>query len=86
MEYTKDEEKIIKTSMQYSCDQFWNTIENAAESKDKNEVDVAIGLILEGVLYMKQAGMTEQELIDHIKSHYNSFSIDQDGNIIESKV
>ena len=83
MEYTKEEQLIIKTSMEYSYDKFWDTIEIAAKSKDKNEVDVAIGLILEGVLYMKQAGMTEGELLDHIKAHYNSFEIDSEGNIID---
>ena len=83
MEYTKEEQLIIKTSMEYSYDQFWDTIEIAAKSKDKNEVDVAIGLILEGVLYMKQAGISENELLDHIKTHYNSFEIDSEGNIID---
>tara|TARA_B100000945_G_C20015238_1_gene427423 strand:+ start:340 stop:597 length:258 start_codon:yes stop_codon:yes gene_type:complete len=85
MEFTKEEEKIIKTSMEFSYNKFWNTIELAAESKDKNEVDVAIGLILEGVSYMKQAGMSENELQDHIKAHYNSFNVDENGNIIEDE-
>ena len=85
MEFTKEEEKIIKTSMEFSYNKFWDTIELAAESKDKNEVDVAIGLILEGVSYMKQAGMSENELQDHIKAHYNSFDVDENGNIIEDK-
>ena len=85
MEFTKEEEKIIKTSMEFSYNKFWDTIELAAESKDKNEVDVAIGLILEGVSYMKQAGMTENELQDHIKAHYNSFDVDDNGNIIEDE-
>ena len=85
MEFTKEEEKIIKTSMEFSYNKFWDTIELAAESKDKNEVDVAIGLILEGVSYMKQAGMTENELQEHIKAHYNSFDIDENSNIIENK-
>jgi hypothetical protein len=85
MEFTKEEKEIIKTSMEFSYNKFWDTIELAAESKDKNEVDVAIGLILEGVSYMKQAGMTENELQDHIKSHYNSFDIDENGDIIENE-
>ena len=85
MEFTKEEEKIIKTSMEFSYNKFWDTIELAAESKDKNEVDVAIGLILEGVSYMKQAGMSENELQDHIKAHYNSFDVDDNGNIIEDE-
>jgi len=85
MEFTKKEEKIIKTSMEFSYNKFWDTIELAAESKDKNEVDVAIGLILEGVSYMKQAGMTENELQDHIKAHYNSFDVDGNGNIIKDE-
>ena len=85
MEFTKEEKEIIKTSMEFSYNKFWDTIELAAESKDKNEVDVAIGLILEGVSYMKQAGMTENELQDHIKAHYNSFDIDENGNIIENE-
>ena len=58
MEYTKEEQLIIKTSMEFSYDKFWEAIEEAAESKDKNEVDTAIGLILEGVAYMKHAGMS----------------------------
>ena len=86
MEYTKEEQLIIKTSMEYSCDQFWDTIEIAAKSKDKNEVDTAIGLILEGVAYMKHAGMSEGELIEHIKVHYNSFEVDEDGNLFEKVV
>ena len=85
MEFTKEEEKIIKTSMEFSYNKFWDTIELAAESKDKNEVEVAIGLILEGVSYMKQAGMTENELQDYIKAHYNSFDVDENGNIIEDE-
>tara|TARA_X000000368_G_C22983322_1_gene690936 strand:+ start:185 stop:442 length:258 start_codon:yes stop_codon:yes gene_type:complete len=85
MEFTKEEEKIIKTSMEFSYNKFWDTIELAAESKDKNEVDVAIGLILEGVSYMKQAGMSENELQDHIKAHYNSSDVDENGNIIEDE-
>ena len=85
MEFTKEEEKIIKTSMEFSYNKFWDTIELAAESKDKNEVDVAIGLILEGVSYMKQAGMSENELQDHIKAHYNSFDVDENGNIIKDE-
>ncbi len=85
MEFTKEEEKIIKTSMEFSYNKFWDTIELAAESKDKNEVDVAIGLILEGVSYMKQAGMSENELQGHIKAHYNSFDVDENGNIIEDE-
>ena len=44
-----------------------------------------IGLILEGVSYMKQAGMSENELQDHIKAHYNSFDVDENGNIIEDE-
>ena len=39
MEYTKEEQLIIKTSMEYSYDKFWDAIEEAAESKDKNEVE-----------------------------------------------
>ena len=57
----------------------------ASPIKDYNEVDVAVGLILEGVSYMKGAGMSETELIDHIKAHYNSFEIDDDGNYIETE-
>ena len=85
MEFTKQEKEIIKTSMEFSYNKFWDTIELAAESKDKNEVDVAIGLILEGVSYMKQAGMSENELQDHIKAHYNSSDVDENGNIIEDE-
>ena len=85
MKFTKEEEKIIKTSMEFSYNKFWDIIELAAESKDKNEVDVAIGLILEGVSYMKQAGMTENELQNHIKAHYNNFDIAEDGNVIKDK-
>ena len=86
MEYTKEEQLIIKTSMEFSYDKFWEAIEEAAESKDKNEVDTAIGLILEGVAYMKHAGMSEGELIEHIKEHYNSFEVDKDGNLVEKVV
>ena len=86
MEYSKEEELVIKTSMEYSFDKFWSAIEKAANSKGKmNEVDVAVGLILEGVSYMKGAGMSESELIEHIKAHYNSFEFDKDGNMIESE-
>ena len=86
MEYTKEEQLIIKTSMEFSYDKFWEAIDEAAESKDKNEVDTAIGLILEGVAYMKHAGMSEGELIEHIKEHYNSFEVDEDGNLDEKVV
>ena len=82
MEYDKDK-MIMKQSMEFAFEQFWNSIEVAAESKDKSEIDVAIGLILEGILYMKQAGMSEDELIKHIKTHYNDYDIDLEGNIIE---
>ena len=84
MEYSKEEKLVIETSMGFSYDKFWDAIEEAAESKGKmNEVDVAVGLILEGVCYMKGAGMSESELVEHVKSHYNSFEFDDDGNIIE---
>jgi len=84
MDYSKEEKLVIQTSMEYSWDKFWGAIEKAADSKGKmNEVDVAVGLILEGVSYMKGAGMSESELVEHIKSHYNSFEFDKDGNIIE---
>ena len=84
MDYSKEEKLVIETSMRYSYDKFWDAIEETASSiGDMNEVDVAIGLILEGVSYMKGAGMSESELVEHIKSHYNSFEFDKDGNIIE---
>ena len=84
MDYSKEEKIVIETSMRYSYDKFWDAIEESAGSKgEMNEVDVAIGLILEGVSYMKGAGMSESELVEHIKSHYNSFEFDKDGNIIE---
>ena len=84
MDYSKEEKNVIQTSMEYSWDKFWNAIEEAASSKGKmNEVDVAVGLILEGVSFMKEAGMTEAELLDHVKTHYNSIEFDEDGNIID---
>ena len=84
MDYSKEEKLVIETSMRYSYDKFWDAIEESAGSQgEMNEVDVAIGLILEGVSYMKGAGMSESELVEHIKSHYNSFEFDKDGNIIE---
>ena len=84
MDYSKEEKLVIETSMRFSYDKFWDAIEEAAESKGKmNEVDVAVGLILEGVCFMKGAGMSESELVEHVKSHYNSFEFDDDGNIIE---
>ena len=84
MAYSKEEKLVIETSMRYSYDKFWDAIEESAGSKgEMNEVDVAIGLILEGVSYMKGAGMSASELVEHIKSHYNSFEFDKDGNIIE---
>ena len=84
MDYSKEEKLVIQTSMEYSWEKFWGAIEEAADSKGKmNEVDVAVGLILEGVGYMKGAGMTEAELIDHVKAHFNSIEFDDDGNIID---
>ena len=84
MDYSKEEKIVVQTSMEYSWDKFWNAIEEAASSKGKmNEVDVAVGLILEGVSYMKGAGMTEVELLDYVKSHYNSIEFDEEGNIID---
>ena len=86
MDISQEEKLSIETSMGYSYDKFWDAIEEAANSKGKmNEMDVAVGLILEGVSYMKGAGMSESELIDHIKAHYNSFEFDKDGNMIESE-
>ena len=84
MDYSKKEKLVIENSMGYSYEKFWDAIEEAAESKGKmNEVDVAVGLILEGVGFMKGAGMSESELVEHVKGHYNSFEFDEDGNIIE---
>ena len=84
MDYTKEEKLVIQTSMEYSWEKFWAAIEEAADSKgEMNEVDVAVGLILEGVSYMKEAGMSEVELLDHVKAHYNSIEFDKDGNIID---
>ena len=85
MDYSKEEKLVIETSLRYSYDKFWDAIEATAGSKgEMNEVDVAIGLILEGVGYMKGAGMSESELVEHIKVHYNSFEFDKDGNMVES--
>ena len=87
MDYSKEEKIVIQTSMEYSWDKFWNAIEEAASSKGKmNEVDVAVGFILEGVSYMKAAGMKEAELIDHVKTHYNSFEFDEEGNMVDAKI
>ena len=84
MDYSKEQKIVIETSMRYSYDKFWDAIEETAGSKgEMNEVDVAIGLILEGVTFMKGAGMSESELVEHVKAHYNSFEFDKDGNIIE---
>ena len=84
MDYSKEEQLVIQTSMEYSWEKFWDAIEEAADSKGKmNEVDVAVGLILEGVSYMKSAGMEEVELLDHVKTHYNSIEFDEDGNMID---
>ena len=84
MDYSKEEKLVIQTSMEYSWDKFWGAIEEAADSKgEMNEVDVAVGLILEGVSYMKGAGMTEVELLDHVKTHYNSIEFDEEGNIMD---
>ena len=84
MDYSKEEKLVIQTSMEYSWDKFWGAIEEAADSKGKmNEVDVAVGLILEGVSFMKSAGMSEVELLDHVKDHYNSIEFDEDGNLID---
>ena len=84
MDYSKEEKLVIKTSMEFSWSKFWDAIEEASDSKgEMNEVDVAIGLILEGVSFMKGAGMTEVELLDHVKTHYNSIEFDEDGNIID---
>ena len=84
MEYSKEEKLVIQTSMEYSWDKFWGAIEESADSKgEMNEVDVAVGLILEGVSYMKGAGMTEVELLDHVKTHYNSIEFDEEGNIMD---
>ena len=84
MDYSKEEKLVIQTSMEYSWERFWSAIEEAADSKgEMNEVDVAVGLILEGVSYMKGAGMTEVELLDHVKTHYNSIEFDEEGNIMD---
>ena len=84
MDYSNEEKLVIQTSMEYSWDKFWSAIEEAADSKGKmNEVDVAVGLILEGVSFMKSAGMSEVELLDHVKNHYNSIEFDKDGNLID---
>ena len=85
MDISQEEKLSIETSMGYSYDKFWDAIEEAANSKGKmNEMDVAVGLILEGISYMKGAGMSESELIEHIKVHYNSIEFDKDGNMVES--
>ena len=85
MDISQEEKLSIETSMGYSYDKFWDAIEEAANSKGKmNEMDVAVGLILEGISYMKGAGMSESELVEHVKAHYNSFEFDKDGNMVES--
>ena len=85
MDISQEEKLSIETSMGYSYNKFWDAMEEAANSKGKmNEMDVAVGLILEGVSYMKGAGMSESELIEHIKVHYNSLELDKDGNMVES--
>ena len=32
---------------------------------------------------MKSAGMSEVELLDHVKDHYNSIEFDEEGNLID---
>ena len=84
MDYSKEEKLVIQTSMEYSWERFWSAIEEAADSKGKmNEVDVAVGRILEGVSFMKSAGMSEVELLNHVKDHYNSIEFDEEGNLID---
>ena len=84
MDYSKEEKLVIKTSMEYSYDKFWDAIEEAADSKgEMNEVDVAVGLILEGISYMKGAGMPESELVECIQAHYKSIVFDKDGNMVD---
>ena len=84
MDYSNEEKLVIQTSMEYSWDKFWDAIEEAADSKGKmNEVDVAVGLILEGVSFMKSVGMSEVELLNHVKDHYNSIEFDEGGNLID---
>jgi len=84
MNYSKEEKLVIQRSMEYSWERFWSSIEQAAESNgEMNEIDVSIGLILEGVAYMKGAGMTELELVAHVKAHFNSIEFDEDGNIVD---
>ena len=85
MDYSKEEKLVIQTSMEYSWGKFWDAIEGAADSKgEMNEVDVAVGFILEGVSYMKVAGMPVTELLDHVTTHYNSIEFDEDGNMIDA--
>ena len=82
--YSKEEKLVIETSMGFSYDKFWDAIEETAGSNGKmNELDVAMGLILEGVTFMKGAGMSDSELVEHVKAHYNSFDFDDQGNMIE---
>ena len=57
MDYSKEEKLVIQNSMEYSWSKFWDAIEEAADSRgEMNEVDIAVGFILEGVSYMKELG------------------------------
>ena len=45
-------------------------MEEAAKSDKLDEYHTAVGLICDAVGYMKECGVEEEELIDHIRATY----------------
>ena len=67
-------EKILKRTAEYSFNKFIQAMEEAAESDELDEYHTAVGFICDGVGYMKECGIEEEELMDHIRSSYQAHS------------
>ena len=65
-------DKVLQTTAQYSFDKFLQAMEEAAVSDELDEYHTAVGFICDGVGYMKECGIEEEELIGHIRETYKA--------------
>ena len=71
-------EKILEATAEFSFDVFCGAIGDAAESDELDEYHTAVGLLCDAVGYIKEVGMSEDELIEHVRETYQSYVVDDE--------
>ena len=71
-------EKILQATAEFSFDAFCGAIGDAAKSDELDEYHTAVGLLCDAVGYMKEVGMSEDELIQRIHETYQAYEMDDE--------